>query len=549
MPTPNVLFVLIDALRYGVVADPALRRALTPNIDSLVAGGTLSKVVSLSSNTQFAMPSLLSGTRPLDHGGHNLGCRNRPVCFPEILHEAGYETALFTNCVLYNRDIGFDRGFDKRYVAVNSRVALMQDIEYRLLEPIRRWKSGEMTDQDISAQLQRDFGEILDRLFHACADAPSMDSMPRRCRRTNRRLAAGARRERQLLMSDPLAVAEKLATIPETYYYAALGDRRPTVRLFAVRALNKAYMTLTGWIGRVGWLQRVRFGHFDSLMPLISEILPSLERFIGAAKSPWFAMIHAMDVHSHGISIDQVWRCPIVTLRKVLRFPKVRLSCREHGLHGSILYFVNLTIVDDAIGRLLRQLDDTDQRNNTLIVVVSDHGRTLAGCDPRPTSDLTRRFFGSDLESPLVLAGQEPKLFRPGLRDSRDIGASLLDALGLNVPAEFDGCSALSEAGRTEIVSESAGRGFCDLERDDLNFVVTSQTDKLFSVLCGDHLVVTDYYDLKSDPAELDNLVGKPVIAPRVDALLAALWRDRGDILRGRGASVRALGAERQAIA
>ena len=132
MTRKNAFVLLIDALRYDVLADAQLRRKIAPNIDRIVGSNDVVKVIGLASNTHFVMPSLLSGTYPLDYGGHNNGCKDRPICFPEVLRNAGYQTALFTNCILYNRDIGFDRGFDRAVVAGNSRSGNIHDIANRL---------------------------------------------------------------------------------------------------------------------------------------------------------------------------------------------------------------------------------------------------------------------------------------------------------------------------------------------------------------------------------------------------------------------------------
>jgi len=159
MTRPNALLILIDSLRHDVVANAEFRRAVTPTLDRLVAEGSFGKVVAQASNTQFVMPAFLSGTAPLDHGGYNDGCKRRPVCFPEAICDAGYRTALFSNCVLFNRDLGFDRGFEQTCVPINTRRALMQDIEYRLLEPVRRWRDGETSDAEITQVLQREYGD------------------------------------------------------------------------------------------------------------------------------------------------------------------------------------------------------------------------------------------------------------------------------------------------------------------------------------------------------------------------------------------------------
>ncbi len=40
-------------------------------------------------------------------------------------------------------------------------------------------------------------------------------------------------------------------------------------------------------------------------------------------------------------------------------------------------YYAMIELIDDQVGRILRALDDTGQRNNTLVIFTSDHGEML----------------------------------------------------------------------------------------------------------------------------------------------------------------------------
>lgn len=532
MTHANALLILVDALRYDIVADSELRRVVTPNLDRLVQEGELGKVVSQASNTQFAMPSIMSGTAPLDYGGYNEGCKKRPACFPESFLKRGYKTALFSNCVLYNRDLGFDRGFVQAVVPINNRRALKQDIEYRLRVPIRKWQEGELPDTEIVRTLQREFRDILENLIRVCED---VGRTPRRFKRLvhmNRELAIDARRECALLERDPLAVLEKLKRVPETYYWAVLGLPRPNYRLLAVRILNKIY----AMIGSLVPARILRFGHFDGFESLVEELAPGVSKFVGNREQPWFVMAHIMDVHTNAVCLNQLLRAPSKILRRLFLSRKLISARDSRGRRPDLLYLLGLAVVDEFIGNLTKALDETVQRERTVIMVIADHGRTQERYDLQPTPELSRRFRRSCLETPLVLAGSgDGRPLRAGLRDSRDIGATLLDRVGLAIPDGYRGRSVLSSPPRRAVVSENAGRGYCDLERDDLNFAVTGPSDKLLAVLHGSELHVTDLHDLDEDPDELTNLAGKPGESKRAAHLLEFLWQKRGDILSARG--------------
>jgi len=532
---PNGLLILIDALRSDIVADPEVRRYVAPTLDSLIKKGGLHKIVAQASNTQFVMPAILSGTAPLDHGGYNDGCKKRPACFAESIRDAGFETALFSNCVLYNRDLGFDRGFNQVCVPANTRRALMQDIEYRLLEPIRRWRRQELSDEEISVFLRREYAEVLDKLI--CIGEENR-ATPRlqRSERINLELARDAARERALLERDPLKVAEKLATIPEAYYYAALGDETGQWRLLTVRIMNKVYRSiepLTRWIG---FKRGLRFGHFDSLEPLIEEVVPEVQKFIDSCDRPWFVMLHIMDVHTHAVCLDQMFRAPLELFRRLLRAMRLRRVFRAMGRRVNLPYLVSLSAVDNELGKLLKRIEGSGHAEDMALMIISDHGTTLEGVDSRPSPDLSRRFFRSNLETPLIFVGRDRlPLEKGGLRDSRDVGATLLEAFDIPIPEGNDGRPLQSTSPRDYVVSENAGRNFCDLAGDDLNFAITGETAKLFAVLHGAEVRVTEFYNLSQDPEELENLIDRPESKPLVDQMIKILPRERGEILERRG--------------
>jgi hypothetical protein len=535
MTSPNGLLILIDAFRYDLVADATFRRALMPNLDRLVASGSLEKITALASNTQFVMPAFLSGTAPFDYGGYNDGCKRRPACFAETIRAAGYETALVSNCVLYNRDLGFDRGFDHAIVPINTRRALMQDIEYRLLEPVRRWHRRETSDADIIDLLCREYGQVLKNIIRADDQDRATDAFPR-ARRINRHLARDAQRELAILERDPLSIAGKLATVPEAYYYAVLGEQKPGGRLQSVRIINKAYTLIGRFVGRLGFMKHLRFGHYDTLEPMFEELMPGIAKLTRRRDRPWFMMLHIMDVHTYSICVDQIFRAPRKFLRRLARLPRMRRLCREFGHESHILYVLGLSVVDDLVGEILREIEKDGMENDTVVVVTSDHGTTFECRDGRASPDLPRRFFRSDIETPLIVSGAGAEIeHSAGLRDSRDVGATLLDCLGLTIPDRFDGRSALSVESRDFVISENAGRNYCDLERDNLNFAITGRRSKLFAVLHGSKLEVTDYYDLETDPGEKQNLVDCPEARRGIETLVDHLWCERAEIFGARG--------------
>jgi arylsulfatase A-like enzyme/Flp pilus assembly protein TadD len=113
---PNVVLVTLDTTRadhLGVYGD---RRARTPNLDRLAAGGVVfERAVTVAPLTLPAHASLLTGLYPFAHGVRNNGNFALRADVPTLataLQGAGYRTAAFVSAFVLDRRSGLSRGFD-----------------------------------------------------------------------------------------------------------------------------------------------------------------------------------------------------------------------------------------------------------------------------------------------------------------------------------------------------------------------------------------------------------------------------------------------------
>ena len=107
------------------------------------------------------------------------------------------------------------------------------------------------------------------------------------------------------------------------------------------------------------------------------------------------------------------------------------------------LYYAMIAQIDDQFARLLDHLDETGQRDNTVIIFTSDHGETLGdhgllqkGC----------RFYEGLVRVPLIISWPEhyqKNLQADGLVELLDMSATLLDIAGVEIPDYFQGQSLL----------------------------------------------------------------------------------------------------------
>ena len=195
-------------------------------------------------------------------------------------------------------------------------------------------------------------------------------------------------------------------------------------------------------------------------------------------------------------------------------------------------YYAMIELIDDNVGRMLDVLERTGQREDTLVIFMSDHGEMLGdhglilkGC----------RFYEGLVRVPLIMSW--PGVIPNGLRSDAlvelmDIAPTLLEINGLSVPSPMQGRSLWSLI-----------RGECDRDRhrefvrceyyhtltaSPLRERLKSASPKRESLASGESIIrgsfgtmirderhklvvyhghsVGELFDLENDPGEFDNL-------------------------------------------
>jgi arylsulfatase A-like enzyme len=186
---------------------------------------------------------------------------------------------------------------------------------------------------------------------------------------------------------------------------------------------------------------------------------------------------------------------------------------------GSIFsYDSEIVGVDESIGVLLDELQQTGRLDGTIVVVTADHGEGLGQHD---YDGHTHRVWEEQLRIPMIF--RYPSLLPAGRRievqiRSIDVVPTVLELMGLPVPANLDGSSLLrviAGADREDRLS------FAELLfRTNVKASLASVSDgrfKLIRSFDGRHWL----FDLKDDPAELEDVAGShPDALTRLDAAL-----------------------------
>lgn len=115
---PNIIFIVVDALRADHVSSYGYERPTTPNLDAIMAaeGVRFEEAITASSWTYPSNAAMLTGKMPSRLGVNWSDVRSSippaEKLLAEYLHEAGYHTAGFINNFYLTDSFGFNRGFD-----------------------------------------------------------------------------------------------------------------------------------------------------------------------------------------------------------------------------------------------------------------------------------------------------------------------------------------------------------------------------------------------------------------------------------------------------
>lgn len=159
--------------------------------------------------------------------------------------------------------------------------------------------------------------------------------------------------------------------------------------------------------------------------------------------------------------------------------------------------------LDHNIGKILDHLDATGQRENTIIVMVSDNGGTNAQMDNNfPYHGKKATLFEGGLRTPLIIQWPDRDTAGSvynGIVSIQDIYPTLLESIGLKIPSELDGQSMLGNIQNRE---EGGYSRTLFWEFGFSSYGVLSQDGRwrLYRGLADSFAPVTLLYDLEVDP-------------------------------------------------
>lgn len=223
--------------------------------------------------------------------------------------------------------------------------------------------------------------------------------------------------------------------------------------------------------------------------------------------------------------VDLFKDCPFNSVPKPEKIHPWAIPFSEHiGKHYSLArYYAACTGVDRGVDRILKRLDKLGLAENTLVVYASDQGFCCGhhGTWGKGNGTTPRNIYDTSLQIPLIFrhkgrlpAGQT----RDVLFGGYDLLPTLLDYVGLppspgrNLPGRS---LAPTLRGNPQ---EEPDAVYAEYGRARM---IRTRTHKLVHRCDGGP---DEYYDLRNDPGEANNLVGKPEHLKGMLALRARLF-------------------------
>jgi arylsulfatase A-like enzyme len=188
-------------------------------------------------------------------------------------------------------------------------------------------------------------------------------------------------------------------------------------------------------------------------------------------------------------------------------------------------YWAQIELIDQNVGRLLNALDETGQRENTIVIFTSDHGTALGdhglvakGC----------RFYEGLVRVPLIFSW--PGRFQKGLKSDAlveltDIVPTLLEASGLPVPERMHGRSLgpILEGRSDPHAHREFVRSIFFRVLEGPETCASMIRTRRHKLVAYHGLNLGELFDLEADPGEFDNLWQDPAAADiRFDLLAKA---------------------------
>lgn len=498
----NVIFLVVDALRFCYLRKGGNSLNLCPTINSLSENGIVcTNVRSNSCPTQLSYPSIFTSTLPLDHGGYDNGIIDRPLTIAQALSEAGLQTFGISTAQWPGCFYGYDRGFDEfiELSDINKFWEIFAGIYYTFYTKL--FNNGIISSSEYYEIVAKLFESVLKELLRQCNQAESQLS------------ELGFKYDKSLHRHDFALYIVALEKVQAEFLKDPVEYLENELPL-KINANIKIFLTgipekedskdITTYPSRTA----IKFlRHFGMRFKKYSQSISSgyvrklvNDQISKNANTPSFIWAHFMDLHDRACTNGQMGFAP--------NFISLGLQ-RHFDADNTILKkdLYSLRYVDKEIARIVAKLQSDNLLESTLIVICGDHG---AGTQA----------FESDAGNLFDESNHVPAVFyNPGIQSRVisepcsliDIAPTILSLMNLSPRSEFDGVSLTQNLqSNRPVILESLGAGPGDFRFKAIKIAVLQADYKLIwrepgyedSCPAGKNYL----FNLAEDPTERNNL-------------------------------------------
>ena len=466
---PNILFLFSDQHNAGVLGCENHPDVLTPNLDQLAAKGTrFSRAYCQDGVCAPSRCSLFSGLYPRSLGCMGNSDRNQAmrevVSLPSAFQANGYTTAAFGKRHLH---LGCDEGWE---IKASHLVKESPDDNYV------RW----IYEQGFGGAFARDWSSEWGRGPEGTPAEKQEMPFVLMCSQESR-------------LPDGMTMEGWTKNRTVDFVRSRKNAEEPFFCFSSFYRPHQPYTPLPRYYSR---FNRTRWGEGRRKRDGIA--MPPSLREPAEALPPRFQF-----VHSGG---NRVFR--------------VDLARQDEQLYRNYVaaYYALVEEIDDHVGDILRALDETGQRENTIIIYASDHGDFVGAHGMIEKCASGHNVYEDTLRVPLIFNWPgtiQSGLNCDGLAELVDLYPTMMDLCGIKPPALKHSLQGRSLAGAL-LRGEPTGRAFAISENWGQSTIITDQHKlgiwqqprnpkwKDFRAF-GDML-----FDRAKDPLEIRNVAGTP---------------------------------------
>ncbi len=549
----NVIFIIIDTLRFDHIGFGGYDPSPSPTLDRLMAQG-LSTTLGFATGcpTSMALPGIFSSTLPLDRGGYDLGITKRYDSMVEIFKGAGYRTIGFYPGIETD---GYERSFDLFFRTVFPSF-ISSSLNYHMRPVLETYIKTKKSIGDCITMLSPAVAACFRDIKSYCIDKKSEVS----CRSI---IESPFMHECGF---DYMAVHDLVDSEEKKFHSNPSKYVKKLIRTVAFSLLAKKILKID-WGKKNNLLDKLislendikeknqaradqysqahrensffRFDQFVSNIASAGYIMQNLQGWIDSGSGqPFFSYVHLFDVHPpcNFISYDvQNGHSTMGHEIDSLRQFHSRIGSTGKSLSDkSVRYLLSIKYVDDKIKELIAYLENRKILDNTVLVITSDHGTNYPGIPSREDVHVIKSFYDEFYRIPILFFNRDiaARTFR-GLCSSMDIAPTLLDLVGLEIPRSFKGVSFAGTSDTREyVIMEHMGAGLCDFVSKPVLISLRTKNYKcvyeifLYPSKRRQKGRIKQFFDVQSDPFERHNLAnaipGTPLEKPARDLISIA---------------------------